>query len=249
MFDPASWIQERFFSLEHEYDPVKAHEYYMKNRVLKGRKRGSIENTGEGRSGPKATFDVAPAKGGPVKSTTTAAPASQTSNAAALREAATKRQAQLRARLERLEAVLAQLTEQAKVAAGVETKDSSSSTEKEKDSTDSKKEKEKPKTAAEKKEAAKKARENYEKNKDPETNDSAQDIQDKIEEVQKKIADARESLRQAIERARAKKPPPKQPTFSAAPVKNSGGPVKTPPKSGPAASTRANFDKRPPKTA
>lgn len=201
MFDAASWIQDRFFTLTHEYDPVKAHEYYMRTRKLKGRRSG---------------YSKAPTPTRPRRETASEKPAStkdyrqglerqqkpQKSNAEALREAASKRQVMLRARLERLEVILAQLTEQARAAAGVETKAPESSS-KTKESSTKSTEKDKPKTASEKKEAAKKARENYEENKKPETTESAQDIQDKIEDVQAKIAQVRETLRRAIEKARS----------------------------------------------
>lgn len=250
MLDVAAWIQDRFFSLEHKYDPVKAREYYLRTRELKGRKPGSQEIVGEGRSGPN-TSSASPTRSsaGPVKATATAAPASQPSNAAALRQAATKRQAMLRARLERLETVLAQLTEKAKEAAGVETTESSTSS-KEPEKSDSSKEKEKPKTAAEKKEAAKKAQEDYEKNKTPETNDSAQDLQNKIEAVQKQIADARETIRAAIERARAQKPPPKA-TSTATPSKSGGAPTSSETRSGTTRSSGGapTRGKKPAKTA
>ena len=222
-FDAEEWIQNTFFSLHHIYDPVKAKAYYERTKKLKGRKPGKGEVVSDTSSKLPDWVTDTPE----VEDTRNHIDNAQKtpSDAGKLREAATKRQAQLRARLERLETILAELVEKAARSAGAETKDSKETASKTEESkkTDTAKEKEKPKTASEKKEAAKKAAEDYEKNKKAESNESDQAVQDKIEEVQAKIAAARESLRKAIERAKAMKPPAKSGSTTTSPAK-------TPPK-------------------
>lgn len=223
-FDAETWIQNTFFSFQHAYDPVKAREYYLKTRELKGRKKGVEKAPTSVDKLPSWVTDTVEVEDTSDNIKKVSGPVKPTVDAGALREAATKRQAQLRARLERLEGVLADLVEKSAQAAGADTKESTEKS-KETEKSDSK-EKEKPKTAAEKKDAAKKAKEDYEKNKKPESSPSDQDLQNQIEAIQKKITDARASLQSAIARAKAIKPKPK-PASGVSPAKPPAKPTKT----------------------
>lgn len=194
--------------LAHEYDPIKAKAYYERTKKLKGRKKGRALPTTGGRQPSRALANVPKA---PVKK---AAPAS-------------KRMAELRARLSRLEQVLDDMTarvEAAKARSGIasptkkaaDVKKSAESTSK--GSSD--------KTSAQKKADNKAARDRYEKNKKPETSKQAQSVQDEIEEVQKKIAEARQELQAALAKLRtsSSKPKPKTgPSFTAGSSRNTEG--------------------------
>lgn len=200
--------------LAHEYDPAKAREYYLRNRQLKGRKKGKALPTTGGR--PTAS-SLTPVKR-PAKATV--APAKRANGTP-------KQMAELRGRLNRLEQVLDNMqarVDAAKARAGITTttkKDAASK----KTAAPATKAPSK-KSSAEKKADAKSAAERYEKNKDPETSKQAQSVQDEIEEVQKKIAEARDELAAALAKLKASssKPKPKTgPSFNTGPVRNKEG--------------------------
>lgn len=170
--------------LEHRYDPAKAREYYLRTRVLKGRKPGKT---------PVSTL------GGPNK-----AGAKQILKKIGKEPVSTaSRKAQkeaLEAKLERLRDVLAKLVDQAKERSGVETKEKETSDTKE--SKDTKDSKEKPMTAAERKAQSERAKENYEKNK--KTEPEKKDAGPSISELQEKIADVQAQIQDAMQKARSK---------------------------------------------
>ena len=83
-------------SLSHVYDPVKRREYYLKNRNLKGRKRGSGKTT---KPRVKSKAEIAKERHAHLSEQVTA----------------------LKGRLEKLQAALKVLVEQAKKRSGVDT--------------------------------------------------------------------------------------------------------------------------------
>lgn len=195
--------------LAHAYDPVKAREYYLRTRQLKGRKKGLAQVPG-GREPAKGL--TAPPRATAVKK---AAPAPKGAN----------RMQVLNARLTRLTEILDLLDSRvaaAQARSGVEGVAKKTAASKKAAST--KTSKDKPKSASDKKADAKAAAERYEKNKTSETSKGAQAVQDEIEEVQKKIAEARDELKAALAKARASSPKPKAaPSRPTAVVKKAEG--------------------------
>lgn len=153
------------------YDPRQAHEYYLRRRQLKGRKKGSGEEPLQGR-----------APGGHPGG------GSKASGHSAEMQA---QKAALEKRLDRLKDVLAKLVDAAKRRSGVDVKEKTSKASKAKDD---KPTKEKPKTAAEKREAAKKAREDYKKEHQSPSKE-LQDLRTQIADIQKQIKAALEEAR------------------------------------------------------
>lgn len=171
--------------LEHagDYDPAKAHEYYVRTRRLKGRKPGAGGDGGR-RSPP--TPDTPSGK----------SPATKT-------KTQEERVAAVQRRLDRLKEVLDRLVEEAKVRSGVEPESDSSKKSESSDSTTP----DKPKTRQQQKKDAEAAKERRQKE-DPQSL-SAQErtLRAEVEATQKKIADIREQLRAAVEKARGKRKP------------------------------------------
>lgn len=166
----------------HAYDPGKAHEYYLRTRKLKGRRRAAA--TSGGRPEPHS----APAgPKGPVRQT----PKQKQALAAA-------RVAAIQKRLDALKEVLAQLVEQAKKRSGVETQPDKKSTAETKDS--------KPKTAAEKKKDAKAAKERREKEPQLSPDQKIAAIQKEMAQVREKIADIRARMARASKASPTSKP-------------------------------------------
>lgn len=149
------------------YDPVKAREYYLRTRKLKGRRKGGSDDS----------IGRRPAGSSP--------PGKKTSNRAAL---VAEREA-LENRLERLKEVLREAVEAAKRRSGVEPTEA-----KTKKSSD-KETKEKPKTAAEKRKEAKEAKERYEKEKKPGLPQELEALRDKIADIRDQIKEALEDAR------------------------------------------------------
>lgn len=175
------------FIIEHVYDPVKAREYYLRTRELKGRKKGQREQPAT-RDGPK-----------PVSKPTTPKVPSNALTPEQRKAAVKARVTQMKARLEKLQSILDELVEQAKKRSGVdETKDVDKKEDKD---TASKKDNE-PQTAKEKKAA--KERYEKEKAKDPTLGEEEKSLQEDIKEVREKIEKAREDLRAVVKRAREK---------------------------------------------
>jgi hypothetical protein len=137
----ASYMQTRVSDLRHaipaEYDPAKAHAYYIKTRQLKGRQPGAAKPVAVTRPGAKVVPTTQPKK-------TVAKPAAKKSTKQ-LKTEANAAVAALQAKLTKLKNVLAELTKQAQARSGVTT---ATATAKKSAA------KPKPQTAAEKKAAA-----------------------------------------------------------------------------------------------
>lgn len=164
------------------YDPQKAHEYYLRVRELRGRKKGTDFPDVKL---PKSAI----AKADPHKMT-----------AAQRREQAHARVVAIQARLDRLKEVLAQLTEQAQTRSGV--KDNSAEKAKKEEPAKQKTDtKEKPKTAQQKKEDAKNARDKYQKeHQSPSQQEKA--LRAEVKDVQAKIHEIRDQLKESLRQAR-----------------------------------------------
>lgn len=144
--------------LVHSYDAAKRREYYLRNRKLKGR---------------------SPAKAKPPKKTRAQRQAERRRKLEAQVDA-------LKGRLEKLRAVLSELTEQAKKRSGVETKKSDS-----KAAAATKKTPEKKLTATQKAKAAKASEEYRKKNPDKALADDVKSLNEKIQSIQKRIVKMR----------------------------------------------------------
>lgn len=177
------------------YDPVKAREYYLRTRKLKGRRPGvtndhrEFKKAATGNEGKYARFRTDKPNRSKTKSR---------------REELERQKKALEARLERLRDVLAELVEAAKKRSGGdpnkkgEKKDTKESTQSK--GSKSKKSKDKPETAAEKKERAKKAKEEYEKEHPNSLSQDVEVLKSQVEDIQKKIRKALDDAREARER-------------------------------------------------
>jgi ubiquinone biosynthesis protein UbiJ len=145
--------------LVHAYDASKRREYYLRTRKLKGRQ---------------------PGKAAPPKKTRAQRQAERRKKLEAQVEA-------LKGRLEKLRAVLAQLTEQAKKRSGVDTKKTTSK----KTTSSTKKAAEKKLTPAQKAKAAKASEEYRKKNPEKALADDVKSLNDKIKTIQERIAKMR----------------------------------------------------------
>lgn len=168
-----------------EYDPVKAREYYLRNRELKGRQAKSVDQpTSRIAGGPKPTakrsFKLPPTK--PIRLNTKAE--------------TERRVSALKARLDELKLVLKRLVAEAKGRSGVTPV---------KDAKDNKapgggsvSDKAERKTSSEKAKLAKAAKDYYDKL-NPESA-----VLKEIQAVQKRIELARKKLEDSVQRARGK---------------------------------------------
>lgn len=152
--------------LVHDYDAIKRREYYLRTRKLKGRKPG-------------------------VKKTPSKKPKAPPKPTRAQRQAARhkKLEAQvdaLKARLEKLRDVLAELTRQAQARSGVKPK-----TTPKKAASSAKKAPEKKLTTAQKAKAAKASKEYRKKNPDKALADDVKSLNAKIKTIQERIAKMR----------------------------------------------------------
>lgn len=173
------------------YDPVKAREYYLRTRKLKGRVQGSQAPT--------------PSKQPARRETTTPAPRARKagiSTSKQRRKELKAKKAELEKRLDRLREVLRQKVKDAKQlnSSAQPTKKTSSTESSSKSTTSSRSEKRdrKPETATQKRERAKKAKEAYEKE---HPNTLSQDI----EILQEQIKDIRAKIQKAAEGAPSRK--------------------------------------------
>jgi chromosome segregation ATPase len=169
--------------LQHAYDPLKSHDYYLRTRKLKGRKKGS-ERPAAGRNNA-ATKLTTPRKTSTQK-----------------REETKARVEAIKNRLERLKEVLAQLVDEAKARSGIETKPASAK----KAEPDKSPAKEKPKSAQDKKEEAKKARDQYQKEHKQTPNQELESLQTQLKSVEEKIQKARATLKDSVNKARQQIP-------------------------------------------
>lgn len=167
------------------YDPTKAHEYYLRTRKLKGRKKGIGADTGRSPQVTNITYLTGPAKNQAKKD--------QHHQEVAARVAA------LQKRLDRLKNILAELVKAAKERSGVDTKpDTTKKAEPAKDTQS------KPKTASQKKEAAAKARDAYKKEHPQSLSKQEKSLQADLQQTREKIQQIREELKASVERARQK---------------------------------------------
>lgn len=156
-------------NLLHAYDPVKAREYYLRTRKLKGRKKGSEDNKGDKNSG-----SVKPS--GTKKSPVVKKRAKQKRAETEAKVAALKK------RLERLKEVLSELVKEAKARSGV--KDESP---KAKADQNEETKARKPLTSAQKKAQAERAKKAYEKEKKQSPDQELKELQEKIKDIRAKI--------------------------------------------------------------
>lgn len=176
--------------IRHEYDPVKAHLYYVQTRKLKGRKPGEAPPTPEPRQTKGQPSQMA-RKPPPHQMVVTKHP-----NNAAIKAAADKRVIELKARLEKLRAELKGLVEEAKRRSGATPQ--KDDPQPKAGQTKSASAKEKPRSQSEKDKAAKAAKERYDK----EHPEAA--LLTQIADVQKKIEKKREDLLKSVKTARRK---------------------------------------------
>ena len=174
------------------YDPVKAREYYLKTRELKGRRKGSQAPT--------------PSKQPARRETTTPAPRARkagNSTAKQRRKELEAKKAALEKRLDRLTEILREKVKAAKalnapaqpkksVGKAASAKTSSSSSRK---SSSSESRDRKPETATQKRERAKKAKEAYEKENPGSLSQDIEILQEQIKDIRSKIEKASEDAR------------------------------------------------------
>ena len=168
------------------YDPAKAHEYYLRTRELKGRKPASAKATSAPKSRGRQPIPVKKPK----------------VSKAAVRAAARHRElVALKARLEKLQALLRELVQQAKARSGVDSNKKSTSSRDANDDSDNKK-----LSPAEKRKAAKAAHDRYEKDKKTESKpDTRADLKRKIKNVRAQIKKMREKLAK-LQKTQRRKP-------------------------------------------
>jgi hypothetical protein len=186
MPSPEVFIEDFLKHADAIYDPVKAHEYYLRTRHLTGR-RGSRKMLPEGREG-----EVSSPNG-----RTSGRPRVKNKSAAQLRAETKAKVEQLQNRLERLKEVLRQMTEEAQARSGIKSQPAKKSTPEKADSGPKEK-----LTAKEKREAAERS-EKYRKE-HPEKTTPAQEVkelQQKIQDVKEKIREMKEELAAAREKA------------------------------------------------
>lgn len=178
----------KYSEIQHAYDPVKAREYYLRTRELKGRQSGTAIPAGQ-KPRSSAVIDTRSANNSRE---------SQSARNKRRREAAERRVAELKAKLERLETLLDTLVKQAKARSGVEpTRESKSPAQKQ-----SAAKGKSPQTAKEKRDAAKRAKESYEKNKKLSPNKEAENLEADIEAVREKIRKIRADLKATVKKSR-----------------------------------------------
>lgn len=177
--------------IRHEYDPVKAHLYYMRTRQLKDRK---LEQTPPASQRRQAQWQ--PGQKPPKPSAHKMVATKHPSNAA-IKAAAEARVVALKARLEKLRAELKGLVEEAKKRSGVDLPQKNDQQPKG-SQTKSGSSKEKPRSQSEKDKAAKAAKERYNK----EHPEAA--LLTQIADIQKKIEKKREELLKSVKTARRK---------------------------------------------
>jgi hypothetical protein len=174
------------------YDAAKAHDYYMRTRVLKGR-TPVVQKTPVGRSKGTPVSTVGSRSGVKVVQNVKVVPKKTAAELAKERVALKAHVAALQVRLEALKKVLAQLVKEAKARSGVVTKPTTDNS---------------PVTAAQKKTAAaKSSAKYYDKNKatilakakaDAAANPT--DLEAKIKEISDKIAKMRADLASKLKR-------------------------------------------------
>jgi hypothetical protein len=171
------------------YDPLKAHEYYLKNRELKGRQPGAQQDL-VGRPGGAGNTGVVAPTGSPAKQP----PVHKT--AADVQSEADAAVAALQKRLTALRAVLAALVKEAQTRSGVTSNATTKATAAAKSH---------PETSAQKAKASAAAKAYYEKHKADTDADKTKLLNQQIKDVQAKIKKMRETLAAAAKKAKTTK--------------------------------------------
>jgi chromosome segregation ATPase len=172
------------------YDPVKAREYYLRTRKLKGRTKSAIVTTA-----PRTRVSEKPT------SKPSASRKPKKTSEQKRKEAQVKVDA-LKGRLAKLKALLAKLVAEAKGRSGVEPKkDTTNKTEspKEKATRNATAKDRKPLTTEQKAEARKRSKEYYQENKTAQKDESTSK---EIAQVQAQIKEVRSQLKKALENAK-----------------------------------------------
>jgi hypothetical protein len=173
-FDDSALIHGKY------YDRQKAHEYYLRTRMLKGRKTAAV---------PQVAPDQHASRVG----------AGSSNKSPQTRQASIDAQeAALRAKISRLESVLAELVNAAKARSGVDTKKKPSGSGKGSSKTSKSDKVDTPQTAAQKQKDAKRAHDYYEKHK-PKGATPAQELQaleQRVREIKGRIQKALQAARQ-----------------------------------------------------
>jgi hypothetical protein len=179
---------ESLFSLEHKYDAVKAREYYLRTRDLKGRTKGKVLSYEV--DDPKKPLSTAPLSKKETKE----------AKKLWISKEDQDRVDKLQKRFDKLQKVLADLTQQKSKLEGPQSDDTKSKDAKSAKS-DSKPE---HKTAAEKAKAAKKAKEDREKEGDPSLSAQAKALDAKIKAIGVSIKKMKETVSKAQHKDQAK---------------------------------------------
>lgn len=179
------------------YDPVKAREYYLRTRKLKGRRPTSASPANPGRGGrPRTSSLVNTVGGAPNRSKTK----SRRAELKAQQEALEKR-------LDRLREELQKLVDAAKKRSGGDPNKKKDAPEKapetQVDKADRNKaeKKSKPETASEKKERAKAAKEAYEKEHPNTLSENVEILKEQVADIQTKIQNALAEARERRSKA------------------------------------------------
>lgn len=184
MLNPVTLGRE--FILQHDdqpYDPVKAHEYYLRTRELQGRVAGSLDETTSNRAASISSNTAQPI--------TSKAPL-QDNSSRQIRDEAHMKLLALKDKLAQLRKILTQLTKEAKARS---TKTSATSAPDPASSQNSATKKEL--TPQQKDKAAKAAKDYYEKHKndlEPAVEKQISDAETKIKEIQAKIEKLQKQL-------------------------------------------------------
>jgi hypothetical protein len=160
------------------YDPIKAREYYLRNRHLKGRRKGTTIQPTAGKA--------------------SAPPRNPGWNRPSRRDQMEREKEALESRLDQLKEILAAKVKAAKARSGVESPSDKKEKKDQKETAakNEKNKKDKPLTAAEKRKKAKEARDQYKK--------EHASLGAEIQSLQRQIADVRADIQDAIEDARKK---------------------------------------------
>lgn len=165
MITPEEFILQH---AEQPYDPVKAREYYLRTRKLKGRRKGmGTERSGRHPSSGSGSFVPRNSR---IKT-----PEQRRKEIEARVEA-------LKNRLEKLRGLLRKLVKQAQARSGIDPKDNSKT---KKAAAGSKK-----LTSKQRREAAERSKEYREKHKKESLSDQEQRLREQIKDVEKKLRDA-----------------------------------------------------------
>ena len=188
----------KHFYIPPVYDPLKAHEYYLRNRKLKGRAVGKKPMVVK-RSGSSYSSGI--------KKHHVNKPVSKKKSTDHVKEIEA-RVAHLQARLTSLRKVLAELVKQAKHRSGIETPTKNSSSKTSSSSSGSGSRSSSKLTSKQKNDAAKRSKEYYDKHKKNASHESAHSIEAKIKDVEHKISKMRAELASAKSHTKTKKPVP-----------------------------------------